>query len=505
MKKTILSKRFLHSVLLTLAFCLPVLPAFAQEDIVDRLDKALGVTLPSEYQSKLKTFVQSSLVFKDKDASELTEQFIKDEMKKDWGISKQSQLLFIWTALNEKINGEFLYEGSDGNENRLEEFASIMNTYDDCGKRYETAFRAHTKQRSEEAKQRSAEYEQRSAEAKQQSAEAELKLFIKFINDYNDFINKHKDFIDKNAVEDAYVIISKYKEKIGELQKRLENPHVALQNSQILSADETEAIKQLLSDIGEQRAAMFKQRLVVVEKNYAAIEKKIAETQQKIASAETINDGMLQKINEAKEAIVKAKQNIDKAKTNNSENSLTSAEINLISAEADRRSAEADRRSAEAVQTSNMITYYGLYQITSYYQLRGVAPESETTEPNEFWKHVKEYWEHVANNCEKFNIDYRSLLPLEVQKFYGIQPTRQNNLTCEKAMNQTLNYTIKELAKLYNLYQQAPQAEREIDKKSANYIIEDCKKRNIDYRAILLKELGDKKKVDDLLKLFGVE
>jgi len=172
MKKTILSKRFLHSVLLTLAFCLPVLPAFAQEDIVDRLDKALGVTLPSEYQSKLKSFVQSSQVFKDKDASELTEQFIKDEMKKDWGISKQSQLLFIWTALNEKINGEFLYEGSDGNENRLEEFASIMNTYDDCGKRYETAFRAHTKQRSEEADRRSAEYEQRTAEAKQRSAEA---------------------------------------------------------------------------------------------------------------------------------------------------------------------------------------------------------------------------------------------------------------------------------------------------------------------------------------------
>ena len=183
MKKTILSKRFLHSVLLTLAFCLPVLPAFAQEDIVDRLDKALGVTLPSEYQSKLKTFVQSSLVFKDKDASELTEQFIKEEMKKDWGISKQSQLLFIWTALNEKINGGFLYEGSDGNENRLEEFASIMNTYDDCGKRYETAFRAHTKQRSEEAdrrseeaKQRTAEYERQTAEAQQRSAEAVKKI-----------------------------------------------------------------------------------------------------------------------------------------------------------------------------------------------------------------------------------------------------------------------------------------------------------------------------------------
>ena len=186
MKKTILSKRFLHSVLLTLAFCLPVLPAFAQEDIVDRLDKALGVTLPSEYQSKLKTFVQSSLVFKDKDASELTEQFIKDEMKKDWGISKQSQLLFIWTALNEKINGEFLYEGSDGNENRLEEFASIMNTYDDCGKRYETAFRAHTEQRTEEADRRSEEAKQRSAEYERRSAEAVQSM--KMMNHYGLFL-----------------------------------------------------------------------------------------------------------------------------------------------------------------------------------------------------------------------------------------------------------------------------------------------------------------------------
>ena len=113
MKKTILSKRFLHCVLLTLAFCLPVLPAFAQEDIVDRLDKALGVTLPSEYQSKLKTFVQSSLVFKDKDASELTEQFIKDEMKKDWGISKQNQLLFMWSKIYGGISQAKLYNWLD--------------------------------------------------------------------------------------------------------------------------------------------------------------------------------------------------------------------------------------------------------------------------------------------------------------------------------------------------------------------------------------------------------
>ena len=143
-----------------------------------------------------------------------------------------------------------------------------------------------------------------------------------------------------------------------------------------------------------------------------------------------------------------------------------------------------------------VMAYYGLYQMMSFYQIRGVAYESEI-------KEAKEYGKYVANNCEEFSIDYRSLLPLEVQKFYNIQPITQNALTCEQAMAQTLNYTLKEMAKLYNLYQQVPQAERKIpDYKD---YIEDCKKNNVDYKAILLKELGDKKKVEDLLKLFGVE
>ena len=86
MKKIILSKCFLHVVLLTLAFCLfPVLPAFAQEDIVDRLDKALGVTLPSEYKGKVKAFVQGSKVLEGIGAIP-TERFIKEQMKENWGI-----------------------------------------------------------------------------------------------------------------------------------------------------------------------------------------------------------------------------------------------------------------------------------------------------------------------------------------------------------------------------------------------------------------------------------
>ena len=42
-------------------------------------------------------------------------------------------------------------------------------------------------------------------------------------------------------------------------------------------------------------------------------------------------------------------------------------------------------------------------------------------------------------------------------------------------------------------------------KKSTKTIIDDCKKYWIDYRAILLKEVWDEKKVDEILKFYGVE
>ena len=92
-----------------------------------------------------------------------------------------------------------------------------------------------------------------SANAQQRSAERKLESFTKFINDYNDFINKYKKFIDSDAVEDAYIIISNYKERIGELQKRLENLRIAMQTNQGFSPSEAESLKekagQLLSEI----------------------------------------------------------------------------------------------------------------------------------------------------------------------------------------------------------------------------------------------------------------
>ena len=56
-----------------------------------------------------------------------------------------------------------------------------------------------------------------------------------------------------------------------------------------------------------------------------------------------------------------------------------------------------------------------------------------------------------------------------------------------------------------NLYQKTPQVERKIETKHYIDYIETCKENNIDYKAILRKELGDDKKVQELLKFYGVE
>ena len=167
MKKIILSKCFLHVVLLTLAFCLfPVLPAFAQEDIVNRLDKALGVTLPSEYKSKVKAFVQGSKVLEGLGVIP-TEKFIKEQMKEDWGINKQNQLLFIWDAIYEQITKKNFYDGEDGNKQRLDDFENALDKIEACGKKYKQDYKAYMEQQSAEAKQQSAEARQQSAEARQ--------------------------------------------------------------------------------------------------------------------------------------------------------------------------------------------------------------------------------------------------------------------------------------------------------------------------------------------------
>ena len=75
-------KQYLLGILLAVAACLGASqPALAQEkkDIVDRLETALGVSLPSPYRSQFKEFVATNKIMCDEGSNAFTEQFIKAE------------------------------------------------------------------------------------------------------------------------------------------------------------------------------------------------------------------------------------------------------------------------------------------------------------------------------------------------------------------------------------------------------------------------------------------
>ena len=147
--------------------------AQAQDNLVDRVSRAVGVRLPDGYEAKVKEFVTKSKVLEGI-GGEFTETWIAGQMKTSWGIDKGNQLLFVWDAVCEQITKKNFYDGEDGNKKRLDEFEKVMDNIEACGKKFKEEYTAHMKQRSAEYKRQSAEAERRSAEYKRQSAEVSI-------------------------------------------------------------------------------------------------------------------------------------------------------------------------------------------------------------------------------------------------------------------------------------------------------------------------------------------
>ena len=144
------------ALLLFVCFCLT---AQGQENIVDRLNKTLGVRLPAEYEVKVKNFVNTNNVMKDEDAVSFTEQYIVKEMGTDWNIDKQNQLLFIWHYIYKQVTDKDLYIGNDGNTQLESDFNNrgVNIRIRVGGERYKNEIIAYMKQLSAEARQQSAE------------------------------------------------------------------------------------------------------------------------------------------------------------------------------------------------------------------------------------------------------------------------------------------------------------------------------------------------------------
>ena len=65
----------LISAVLTFLFTLTPTKILAQENIIDRLDKSLGVKLPAEYDAKVREFTKTNKIMKDEGSNHFIEQF----------------------------------------------------------------------------------------------------------------------------------------------------------------------------------------------------------------------------------------------------------------------------------------------------------------------------------------------------------------------------------------------------------------------------------------------
>lgn len=381
----------LITAVLTFLFSLPPTQTLAQETIINRLDKKLDVKLPNDYETKVKEFLDTCFWnVKSKDNNTVrdiktrmqnfTEQLIVEQMKNDWGIDRQNQLLFIWNEIIEQTFGKDIYDGEDGDNKKLQDFEKAIDNIITCGKKYKNGMIPLVKERS--------------AEARQRNIDKRLEALTEIINYFDEYITSFKDEINLDGVTQT---LSDFNQEKNILLNRAEKLRSEQQSNQQLSATEAENLKkseeQLLSDLTSHRTAVVKQIYAVIEKNIPEIEKRISSSTLK-------NEKAQQQIDEAKQRFDEAQKAIADSKLSTAEDRLLSTMALLISADAKLISAEAQRRMEE-------LDSIGVKEMIKFFNLRKAANQDEID-----W--VRKTTKKIIESCKKLNIDYKAILRKEV-------------------------------------------------------------------------------------------
>ena len=394
----------LIAAVLTFLFSLPPTQTLAQESIIDRLDKSLGVKLPAEYEAKVRDLLKNSNVFKVKGADDCTAQFIENQMKVDWKIDKQNQLVFLWHCIYKQIIGEDLYNPEDGDSKRLQDFNDrvVGMRIRAEGQRFKKEIIAYMDKVSEEVKRQS-------EDAQRQSIDKGLESLTEFINYFDKYITSFKDVINLDGVTQTLSDLNQEKNTLLNRAEKLRSEH---QSNQQPSANEAENLKkaeeQLLSDITKQRTDVVKQIYAVIEKNIPEIEKSINSTAQNSVEAQQYLDKAKQRFAETPKAI--------------SDSKLTSAEVKLMStmtllmnAEVEQQAAEVKQQAAEYKAKTIKSLNESLNLFKEFYLSYKQSPNEEQL------RKFKENAQELVPLWKKYEVDYKKTLTPEMLKFYGIE------------------------------------------------------------------------------------
>ena len=401
----------LIAAVLTFLFSLPPTQTLAQESIIDRLDKSLGVKLPAEYEAKVRDLLKNSNVFKVKGADDCTAQFIENWMRKDWKIDKQNQLVFLWHCIYKKITDDDLYNPEDGDSNRLQDFNDrvVGMRIRAAGQGYENEIVAYMNKVSEEV-------QRQSEDAQRQSIDKGLESLTEFINYFDKYITSFKDVINLDGVTQTLSDLNQEKNTLLNRAEKLRSEH---QSNQQPSANEAENLKkaeeQLLSDITKQRTDVVKQIYAVIEKNIPEIEKSINSTAQNSVEAQQYLDKAKQRFAETPKAISDSKLTSAEVKLMSTMTLLMNAEVEQQAAEVKQQAAEVKQQAAEYKAKTIKSLNESLNLFKEFYLSYKQSPNEEQL------RKFKENAQELVPLWKKYEVDYKKTLTPEMLKFYGIE------------------------------------------------------------------------------------
>ena len=149
-------------------------------NILNNIERRTWIALSGEYANKLKNFVVTNKVMKSNNWAKFTENFIVNQMKSNWWISKENQLVFVWSAVYKQITDNDLYDWSDWDDDRLDEFSNVIDNIEQCWNEYVIWFNSYMKRASADAQQRSADADREII----RGTNSRLNNLVKFYNLY---------------------------------------------------------------------------------------------------------------------------------------------------------------------------------------------------------------------------------------------------------------------------------------------------------------------------------
>lgn len=107
-------------------------------DLLDKMNQKFWINIPSPYNEILKNFISNSATLHNKTAIEFTENFISDQMSQNRWISKENQYLFIRCTIYTTLTNWELYDWTDWDEQRYNEYENAFESFLSCEENYKT-------------------------------------------------------------------------------------------------------------------------------------------------------------------------------------------------------------------------------------------------------------------------------------------------------------------------------------------------------------------------------